>query len=261
MHPHHAETISRVKAHFSGQEDVLAVLLTGSIAHGFERENSDVDIAIIVRDVEFDRRKRTGEMTFYDTALCSYSGGYVDGKFVNIGFIQEVAKHGSEPARFAFKDAQAIVSKIENIESLIAEASKYPEHQRLENLLRFQAQFEAWYWYIQEAFKTKDSYLLQFTASKLVLFGCRQILAHNRMLFPYHKWLTRVVSQAPDQPHRFSDLFNALLQDPTLESATQFFKAINEFVPRVPSDQHWSTHFMIDSELNWMSGRTPVDDL
>jgi|CXWL01.1.fsa_nt_gi predicted nucleotidyltransferase len=261
MYSQHAETVSNIVAHFANHEDVLAVLLTGSVAHGFSRENSDVDIAIIVGESDFQRRKSVRELTFYDTSLCSYPDGYVDGKYMDLGFIRDVAQRGSEPARFAFKDAKILSSKVDGLDELLSEASRYPHGQREANLLRFQAQFEAWYWYVQQAFQTQDRYLLQFATSKLALFGCRQVLAHNRMLFPFHKWLTRVVAQAPSRPDHFLSQMDSVLQSPTPESASDFFKSVNEFVPRMASEHHWSTHFILDSELNWVSGHTPVDDL
>lgn len=261
MHPQHVETISKIVAHFANCEDVLAVLLTGSVAHGFSRENSDVDIAIVVGESDFQRRKFARELTFYDTSLCSYPEGYVDGKYMDLGFIRDVAQRGSEPARFAFKDAKILSNKVADLEQLLCEASKYPQEQQEANLQRFQAQFEAWYWYVQQAFQTQDRYLLQFATSKLALFGCRQILAHNCMLFPFHKWLTRVVAQAPSSPDHFLSHLNSMLQSPTPESTSNFFRSVNEFVPRIGTEHHWSTHFILDSELNWTSGHTPVDDL
>lgn len=261
MYLHHAETVARIAEKFAHQQDVLAILLTGSVAHGFARKNSDIDIAIIVGESDFRRRKLLRELTLYDTNLCSYPDGYVDGKYMDLEFIRDVAKRGSEPARFAFKDAKILSSTVDNLEQLIHDASRYPDEQREANLLRFQAQFEAWYWYVQQAFQTRDRYLLQFATAKLVLFGCRQILAHNRMLFPYHKWLTRVVAQAPSKPDQFLRQMDSVLQSPTPESTSTFFKSVGEFVPRTASEHHWSTNFILDSELNWMSGHTPIDDL
>jgi hypothetical protein len=261
MYAHHAETISNVIARFTARKDVLAVLLTGSIAQGFCRENSDVDIAIVVGESDFELRKTVGNLTFYDASLCSYPNGYVDGKYMDLEFIRDVAQHGSEPARFAFKDAKILFSKEAGLEQLLSKASEYPHDRREANLLRFQAQFEAWYWYVQQAFQTEDRYLLQVSTSKLALFGCRQILAHNRVLFPYHKWLTRVVAQAPNIPEDFLIRMHAVLQSPTPQSALTFYNLVNEFVPRVASDRPWPTVFMLDSELNWIAGNTAVDDL
>jgi len=39
MHPHHSQTIQNVKEYFERDPQVLALLLSGSIAHGFESES------------------------------------------------------------------------------------------------------------------------------------------------------------------------------------------------------------------------------
>ena len=69
MHPHHEAAIERVVAQLRADPEVKALLLAGSIAHGFQSADSDVDLLIVVSDAE----------------------------------------RGSEPARFAFQDALRLV--------------------------------------------------------------------------------------------------------------------------------------------------------
>lgn len=102
---HHVDSIVPIVEHFSTRDEVVALLLTGSLAHGFARPASDVDIAIVVSAAEYQKRKLVGELTYYDDRLSTYTGGYVDGKYVDLQFIRDVAARGSEPARFALKDA------------------------------------------------------------------------------------------------------------------------------------------------------------
>jgi predicted nucleotidyltransferase len=45
--PHHRQTVERVVEHFRSDREVAAILLVGSIAHGFAEERSDVDIALV----------------------------------------------------------------------------------------------------------------------------------------------------------------------------------------------------------------------
>jgi hypothetical protein len=40
-----------------------------------------------------------------------------------------------------------------------------------------------------EALKRNAAYLTAHVVAGLVLFGSRLILARNRILYPYHKWL------------------------------------------------------------------------
>ena len=59
----------------------------------------------------------------------------------------------------------------------------------------FVAQLQALQWYMGEAENLDNPYLRHWVAADLVLMGYRLILAHNRMLFPYHKWLTTFVAR------------------------------------------------------------------
>ncbi len=259
--PHHASSIERVVEHFRQDPDVLALLLTGSLAHGFARSNSDVDLAIVVSAGEYQRRKVAGELTFYNADLCHYEGGYVDGKYVDIQIIRDVAARGSEAARFAFQDAQVLLSRVDGLAQLLAIATRYPVERKTENLARFMAQFEAWNWYVQQALQTEDRYLLRHASIKLALFGCRLILSHNELLFPYHKWLTRVVQSASAKPTDFERLLEELLAAPTGASTSAFYIEVKNFTDWPTTQGPWSMQFIIDSELNWLSGQTPVDDL
>src|SRR5690348_16247373 len=102
MYPHHAESIQNVKAFFEQDAEVLALLLGGSISHGFAGLASDVDIMLIVSEPDYQQRLQSGRMQLYTTDLVTYKDGYVDGKYQGISFMEKVAECGSEPARFAF---------------------------------------------------------------------------------------------------------------------------------------------------------------
>lgn len=261
MQKHHAESIDRVVDHFANCNDILALLLTGSLAHGFSRPASDVDITIVVTASDYESRKLSNSLTYYNDGLCTYPGGYVDGKYVDTQFIQDVASHGSEPARFAFKDARILISRIDNLQNILEAASRYPAEHKADKLARFLAQFEAWNWYAQQALQTADHYLLRYASTKLTLYGCRLILAHNQILFPYHKWLTRVVRQAPMKPPNFEHVLEQLLSSPTSATVSTFYDEVKGFTNWPSTDRPWSMQFITDSELNWRSGHTPVDDL
>jgi hypothetical protein len=52
MQPHHANSIQVATSHFAGDSNVLALLLGGSLAHGFAGPDSDLDVMIVVSDEE-----------------------------------------------------------------------------------------------------------------------------------------------------------------------------------------------------------------
>src|SRR5512142_349056 len=179
MHPHHIQSIQNVKEYFEREPEVLALLLSGSIAHGFESPTSDVDIMIFVSEENHQKRFQAGQLTFFTTELCTYAGGYVDGKYISLDFVKLVAEKGSEPARFAFEGSQVLFSRREGFEQEIRRVAAYPVGEKAERIKRFRAQLEAWHWYCGEALKRENQYLLGTSVSKLILFGGRLILAHN----------------------------------------------------------------------------------
>src|SRR5262245_47908920 len=82
MYRHHRESAERTAAHFAGDASVLALILGGSVAHGFAAADSDLDVLIVVSDAEYAQRRREGRLQFLDSDLCTYPNGYVDGKYL-----------------------------------------------------------------------------------------------------------------------------------------------------------------------------------
>lgn len=261
MLPHHSQSIQNVKEYFQRDPEVLALLLSGSIAHGFQSATSDVDIMIFVSEADHQKRSQTGQLHFFNRDLCTYEGGYVDGKYLSINFVKQVLEKGSEPARFAFDGCKVLFSRVEGFEEDICIIAQYPLSEKAERIKRFYAQFEAWHWYCGEALAKGNRYLLGTAVSKLILFGGRLILAHNELLYPYHKWFLKVLEGAKEQPADLMACIHTLTETPNAETIEAFYEKVKTFQPWSEDPYHWPVQFLLDSELNWMDEKTPVDDL
>lgn len=261
IYTHHDETIQRVVAHFQAEPGVRALLLGGSIAHGFGQPSSDVDIMIVIDEDEYQQRLADNRMVFFSTELATYPEGYVDGKYVSMAFLEKVAQQGSEPARFAFADAQILYSSIDGLAAQLERITRYPVEDKLARIQRFAAQLEAWYWYASEADKKHNDYLMNVAISKLLLFGGRLILAHNELLYPYHKWFLAVLERAEHKPEQLIATMQRVSHAPSYAGATEFYTLITAFRSWELEPKTWPNYFMQDSELNWLHGPTPIDDL
>ena len=261
MHPHHIQSIQNVTEYFQSDPEVLALLLSGSIAHGFQNPTSDIDLMIFLSEENYQIHFQTGQLTFFNTELCTYEGGYIDGKYISLSFVKQVLEKGSEPARFAFEVSRVLFSKIEGFQEDICKIVEYPIAGKAERNKHFYAQLEAWHWYCGEALKKDNQYLLRTAVNKLILFGGRLILAHNEMLYPYHKWFLKVVEGAKDKPLDLMTCIQTLTESPTAENIETFYEKIKTFQSWNGNPYGWGTQFMLDSELNWIDGKTPVDDL
>lgn len=261
MHSHHKDALDSVMSEFESDPTVLSLLLTGSIAHGTASKTSDIDLAVIVDEPEYRRRKESGELTLWKDLSDHYEGGYVDAKFVTTGFLEEVASKGSEPARYAFLDAQVLFDKTQKVSTLIEAATRYPVEKKEENLERFYAQLEAWNWYCHEAVKHGNVYLLNHSISNLILFGGRIVLAVNETLYPYHKWFLHVLAETPAKPELLMKHIDSLLNNRGEKEVEAFYECIKSMPVEIRLAENWSHQFVLDSELNWLGGDTPVADL
>jgi hypothetical protein len=261
MFEHHSTTLARAADHFSKDPEVIALLLGGSIAHGFCTADSDVDVMMVVSDADYAARLRSVRTGFFSRDLCTYAAGYVDGKYISPSLLREVIAKGSEPARFAFRDARVIFTHDPELPALVEQAARYPALGKAERVRRFQAQVEAWRWYSAEALKKQNLPLLRTAVAKLTLFAGRIVLAHNEILYPYHKWFLRVLAGAPEKPAGLLEQIEALASAPDAGSVELFTTAIREFRGWEIDPIGWGAQFMLDSELNWLHAPPPIDDL
>jgi Nucleotidyltransferase domain len=261
MHPHHRRAIEAATERFRADPEVLALLLGGSIAHGFASEGSDVDLLIVVSDADHAARIREGRLQFLTADGCDWPGGYAEGKYVSPAFLAQVAASGSEPARFAFADAQILFARIDDLGDRVAAIARYPVAGKAERIASFHAQFETWHWYAHEGLRLGDRYLTGIGVAKMVLFGARMFLAHNERLFPFHKWLMRTLAAVPQRPPDLLERIAAVQAEPTQASLLALWSCVKNFRPWEGGTEPWPLRFLHDTELAWQRGPVPIEDL
>ncbi|QHT58611.1 hypothetical protein GXP70_00520 [Paenibacillus lycopersici] len=87
------------------------------------------------------------------------------------------------------------------------------------------------------------------------------ILAYNEVLYPYHKWFMKVLEGVASKPNNLFQLMNNVLQHKSKESLETLYECVTQFYEWPRSEKGWHIRFMLDSELNWMTGHVPVADL
>jgi hypothetical protein len=260
MYPHHQATIDRVVEHFQADPVFPALIVGGSLVKGWGRPDSDVDIVLVATDEEYARRAAEKNITYATTEFCDYPGGYVDVKIVDISFLHDVAKRGSEPARSAYVKAYLAYSRLPELSALLTRIPVYQEANHTRKLESFYTQVQALQWFVSEAEKRQNPYLMMHAVSDLVLFGGRMILAHNRILYPYHKWFLTELERAPQKPDHFMEHLHTLLAQPNKVNADQFCETLLNFTDWPKPTEIWPTRFLFDSEWNWRHQSPPLED-
>ena len=122
-------------------------------------------------------------------------------------------------------------------------------------------QLLAWKWYYSEAVKKQNKYSVFLSIQKIVLFSSRIILNENRLLYPYHKWMLKVLEKAEKKPAGLIAKIDELLTQSSLEKVNGFCAEILEFVNFNEQTVDWPNYFLKDSEQNWLNHPPPIDDL
>jgi hypothetical protein len=210
---------------------------------------------------EWTRRSAAGEYFYYIGDICDYPGGYVDGKVVDLQYLHDAADHGNEPTRFSFVGSLVVCSRIPELDRIIKQIAVYPESDRREKIEAFYSQVvvQATF-FVPEAERWQNPYLLAQASANLVLFGCRLILAHNRILFPSHKWLMAAAESAPDKPAGFLDLAHQVLSRPGREAGDAFYRSIEDAQDWGLTRQQVVSRYIRDAEWHWRSGKPPLQD-
>jgi hypothetical protein len=260
MKPQHERAVRLLAEHFAVDDTCLGVIIGGSVAKGLEREDSDVDAMIVVTDEVYRDHWDRNQMFYFTAEFCDYPGGYIDGKYVDMHYLTSAAERGNEITRAAFSGAFVAHSKIDGLEEIVRRIPVYQPDEKREKIQAFYAQFEAAAWYLSEAVHSGDRYLLAHSAAEMVLYGGRLILAHNEVLYPYHKHLMVELRRAIDKPDGIVELIDALMEQPGAETARAFYDAIKAFRNWNEAFEMWQTRYMKDTELAWLDGRAYVGD-
>ena len=261
MEKHHQDAIDKFLQQYIKDETILAILLAGSIAHGFSVYDSDIDVIIIVNSDEYLKRKEQNKLAFSLWDICTYENGYIDCKTIDINFLHKIKNRGSDPARYAFKDSKILYSKISDLQDILHDIAQYPAEQRDERNRRFASQLLAWKWYYSEAIKKKNKYLVYLSIQKIVLFASRIVFNENQMLFPYHKWMLKVLETANNKPNNFLKSIDDLFSSHSLEMVNGFCAEILDFISITEKTVDWPNYFLKDSEQNWLEHEAPIDDI
>jgi predicted nucleotidyltransferase len=260
MRENHRRAIERLAAELEGDPRFLAVILGGSVARGTELPDSDIDLVLVASEEEYARRLTERDFGYLNMEVCDYPGGYAEAKVMSLSFIEEIAERGSEPARAAFVGARILSSRIPELEGLLERVTTYPESERIDKIRSFYAHFLIHYWYLSEAERRGERYLLVRSAADFALFAGRLVLAHNRILFPYHKWFMHELRNAPEKPDDLIDGLERLLAEPCLDNANPVLGSVANFRDWEKPQRDAAAQFMEDSEWNWREGRAPVAD-
>lgn len=259
---HHQKAVEKYIEQVKDQKGVLAVILSGSLSREWEKENSDIDLYLVLDDMVYEENNKTMEYCCTDYNICEYDQGYIDAKIISLQFLKEAAVHGSEPTRASFIGSNVVYTKDLEINNIVKNIPVFQEENWEARLQSFYSQVLVWgkYFY-KESIKGQNLFLETRALNEMVLFSARYVLCLNKVLFPGYKSLFKALGECEIMPENFIDISNSLLREADLNKVKEYVKMMKNFAaPRNFDHGKTISIFIKDSEWNWLNGNPSIED-
>lgn len=260
---HHKEAVERYIEKVKVHKEVLAVILSGSLAKGIEKENSDIDLYVVIDDNAYKTVDKKLQYCVTDHELCEYASGYIDAKLVSLSFLKAAVVHGSEPTRSSFTGSCVVYSKISEIYEIVEKIPVFQEDGWEERCSSYYAQIRVWGDYMYRNAVSKGNFFLEHRAvNEMVLFAGKYILCVNKVLFPCFKTMFEMIENCEHKPEKFIELSEDVLKNPTVEKVKNYTKMMKSFatVGKIIYPNEAVPVFIRDSEWNWVNGTPSIED-
>lgn len=255
---HHEDAIAAFTAAVTDEQ--LAIIVTGSVARGTERADSDVDLYVVVDDAALEAARAERRVMYTSTDGIDYDGGYFDVKLVSESLLRDAALRADDATRASFEGARVVFSRLDGLDGLIRGIRNVPVETWDAHLASFLAQVRLHGGYfLPQAHEAGNVFLLHSAAVHLAGAASRALLAHNRVLYAGPKYLEKTVASLPLKPAGFAEAITALLTDPapaTANAVTALLEGFRDWP--LPREDTLST-FVLDNELAWHYGTVPPE--
>lgn len=259
MFEHHRQSIENLIGYFKEDEEVIAVVLGGSVAKGLERPDSDIDAIVVVTESRYADLEKGNRLSECIRGHCTYESGYFDIKYCTEAYLKALARAGSEPSRNAFLSSRCLFTRNPEVEDLVQQIPVFQKQDKAEKMLSFYSAFNLNYGYFWKC-SSDNLYLRTRVIADIVLFGFRLLLQENEVLFPCHKALSDTVSRLENRPKDILEKAADLMTRPSDETKNAFVRGILDFIEYKPPQDLSTvlTRFIDDNELWWYKHRPVI---
>lgn len=259
MNRNQEETIEHLIKHVEKDESIIGLILCGSIAKGTETNKSDIDVFVVVTDERFNKEK-VNKNYFWGTDFDSKEFKVeVDGKIIPKDFLKKVWLFGNESIKNTLYYSKVIYSLDNEIEELLSNKTSILELDKAENIRKFYSLMKS------SRYSADDDLdnVLFFNKCvyDTVFYACRLVLAHNDILFPCIKNLSKELKNCKRIPKDFFVLMDDVLCSHSFEKLVLFYNCVNDYFGKYHFNNKLRKGYVLENELFWYFNTFPYDEI
>ncbi|GAA2934960.1 hypothetical protein GCM10010458_18310 [Microbacterium luteolum] len=256
---HQERALAAYIAQVATDPQVLGVVLIGSLARGTEREDSDVDVYLVVTEEAFALAGAEDRWAWIDRHGVDYPGSYIDVKLADLAYLRAAVDRADDPTRASFAGARVAFSRAEELEPLVRAISVLGDDVWVGRVRSHiaQAHLHGGY-FLRQAEEHGDPFLLQHAAVHLALAAARAAIAADHRLMPGPKYIHGLVREVP-APDGFVAAWDRLVAEPSTASAEALTTILDDWLGDGQTRDESLSIFIRDNELAWLRGTTPAE--
>ncbi len=257
---HHDEAIQRFATRTGRRPEVLGLALTGSLARGEERPDSDVDLVLVVDEPTWQAAVRAERIMYTETDGIGYEHGYYDVKLATVAQLTAAAERGDDPVRDSLATAKSLIDRGIGLPELLRRAAVVSEArwQDLAASQLAQARLHGQY-FLSHGLEHADPLLTAHAAVHLAVAAARTLLAVGHVRHPGPKQLLERVRDLPGAPAGFADALADLVTAPSRDRAAPVLAVIEGVAGAVLPASATLSRFVRDNELAWFTRVPPPE--
>lgn len=259
MNKNQEDTINQLIKHASKDENILGLILCGSLAKGTETDGSDIDVFVVVTDECFDKEKKIKNY-FWGTNFDSEEFKVeVDGKIIPKDFLSKVWEYGNECVKSTLYHSKVIYSRNADIEKLLENKRFISIKQKNENIRKYYSLMKSCRFSADDDLEN----ILFFNKCiyDTVFYACRLVLAHNDVLYPCVKNLHKALKQCKNLPDNFIELMNEVMDSYDFNKMVEFYNCVDSYFKEYRFDNRLRRGYVLENELFWYFNTFPYSEI
>jgi predicted nucleotidyltransferase len=253
MTENHKKALDQLISIHKENRENIALIIYGSTARGDARDDSDIDLYLVVTDEKFEKARRTKSLFYGTWDPDEFFGIEIDGKIINMEFLRQAVTRASDPTRASFEKAYTAFCHSEEVNDLIKKIHVYPEWEQEKRIKAFYTYVKHFRYIGETAWHRGNIFQFKRCVIDLIFFAGRLVLAHNHVLFPSHKALFKTLKKCENKPDRFIELSDALVKTMDCNTMLAYYEDVADYFHMYDYPDMERISLILENEWTWFT--------